>query len=521
MKKKIFISWSGNLGKEIAEVFGNWLKEILPIDELFCSTDLRASSNWYEELKKGLKSSNLGIFCLTDHALSSTWMFYEVGFLNGKKKKKNHDFNHLIYPILFDLKQSNVDRTIFNYIQNSNFKKKQIKNLIIDIAEYHFPSVETETIITSFESKWKMLNKEVKQIIDNNTQKQNIPKNVFEKMDNIYVVIGFDNLGEMIVKELLLHNNQVIVIDINKRLASTNETDIIDYQLIPINGSTSYSINKENTILCINNTIDELFKDLYKNKQNSFLKKLENKNILSFMITLTDHLLIQNILGYLCQAPWKKKKPFIISRAATKENVQALKGIGADAAVIPETTGSIEFASFSKIISAKEINILSYELKIPNIPGSLNGVTSILSEWGINIEFAKLVSTTPFVSTWVFEGFFRFEYIIEKLENYFKDNDNIDLLINFIDRSNNLNLNKNMIIREFNKDFKKFINRYNNEIFKYLKENVIESELQRYVCGKDRVKSCNIKEKCGRMYCKNKLFCCKDKSDKFSNFLIE
>ena len=519
MKKKIFISWSGDLGERIAGVFAGWLKGVLTNVEIFFSGDLSASSNWFKELIKNLEKSDLGIFCLTNSALSSTWMYYEAGFLNGKNKDKNYDFKHLIYPIQFKVDPTNANKTLFSYIHHSdfdsNFGKKQIGNLIKDIAEHHLPSIEPKNIEQSFNNQWNSLYRKVKRIIDKDTQKNN-PISTFEEIDNFYVVIGYDNIGKMIVKELLSHNNQVIVID----SISKNYSDVLeknDLQLISVKNDNDN--DKEKSILCINKTIEDLFFDLQINKKQSFLKKLENKKILSFMITLSDHLLVQKIVDYLCQVTWKKKKPFIISRAATKANVKALEAIGSDAVVIPETTGSIEFASFSKIISAQENNILSYELKIPNIPGSLNGITSILSEWGINIEFAKLISTTPFVSTWIFEGFFKFEYIIDKLKKYFYNTTNEDLIIAFISKSKNIK--QSNINREINKSFKTFLNKYNNEIFEFLKINVIEFELNKYVCGKDRFEVCSIQKECGRQYCDSDSFCYQDKSNKFLKFIRE
>ncbi len=80
---KVFISWSGDQSKAIAEAFRDWLPNVIQQIEPFMSQwDIAAGERWGERLTKELGNTNFGIVCLTPESLNAPWLLFEAGALS-------------------------------------------------------------------------------------------------------------------------------------------------------------------------------------------------------------------------------------------------------------------------------------------------------------------------------------------------------------------------------------------------------------------------------------------------------
>src|SRR5947208_1761242 len=87
----VFLSWSGEESKAVAESLRDWLSELLPSVKPWISTrDLDKGTMFQTVISDQLSSSNIGIFCLTpENVHESPWMLFEAGVLSkgiGKNK---------------------------------------------------------------------------------------------------------------------------------------------------------------------------------------------------------------------------------------------------------------------------------------------------------------------------------------------------------------------------------------------------------------------------------------------------
>ena len=102
----IFISQSGNLSKEIAEVFSEWLKSFFKNVNVFVSnSEIDYGSEWFQKIQKSLREADFAMSILTKENHSKPWINYEYGALvEILKIKKNNPI-----PILFgvDVKELN------------------------------------------------------------------------------------------------------------------------------------------------------------------------------------------------------------------------------------------------------------------------------------------------------------------------------------------------------------------------------------------------------------------------------
>lgn len=63
---KLFISWSGEFSRKVAECLSIWIPTIIQTVEVFYSPDdIAKGENWGNRLSEELEQSNFGIVCLT------------------------------------------------------------------------------------------------------------------------------------------------------------------------------------------------------------------------------------------------------------------------------------------------------------------------------------------------------------------------------------------------------------------------------------------------------------------------
>jgi hypothetical protein len=79
---KIFISWSGNVSRYVAEGLKEWLKDVNhSLNPWVSSQDIQAGSPWWFEIAKELRDTNFGVICVTRSNLTEPWLLFEAGAL--------------------------------------------------------------------------------------------------------------------------------------------------------------------------------------------------------------------------------------------------------------------------------------------------------------------------------------------------------------------------------------------------------------------------------------------------------
>jgi TIR domain len=93
---KIFISWSGDRSRLIAEALRDWLRLVIPRSEPWLSKDdIRKGTRWSTELATILEQAQFGIICLTPDNIDRPWILFEAGALSKALT------NAYVCPLLF------------------------------------------------------------------------------------------------------------------------------------------------------------------------------------------------------------------------------------------------------------------------------------------------------------------------------------------------------------------------------------------------------------------------------------
>jgi hypothetical protein len=124
MQMKVFISWSGEKSRKIAEIFRDWLPSVIQaINPWVSASDIKKGARWSADLAKQLEETRFGIICLTQENLQSPWIYFEAGALS---KTLDRAF---VCPCLYNLEPANLAGPLVQF-QATVIKKSEMKKLV-------------------------------------------------------------------------------------------------------------------------------------------------------------------------------------------------------------------------------------------------------------------------------------------------------------------------------------------------------------------------------------------------------
>jgi hypothetical protein len=168
MPSKVFISWSGDLSKKLAEEIRVWLPAVLQfVRPYFTPNDIEKGTRWSNEISSELESSNAGIICLTKDNLSNPWILFESGALSKNFGKAN------VCTVLFNLDSADLTGPLTCF-QATKFEKNDFKKLLVAINTTGGDvKLESAVLNDVFDMWWPKLESKIKNILDSNVTKNN------------------------------------------------------------------------------------------------------------------------------------------------------------------------------------------------------------------------------------------------------------------------------------------------------------------------------------------------------------
>ncbi|MCM3730108.1 toll/interleukin-1 receptor domain-containing protein [Fictibacillus nanhaiensis] len=153
---KVFLSWSGELSKDIAKVFREWLPQVIQAVEPYVSSeDIRKGNRWSSEIATELEVSNFGIVFLTPDNIEAPWINFESGALAKTVSNSN------VSPFLFGLKNSDIKGPLTQF-QATLYEKDEVEKLLLSINDALGERSLNETVLKKvFEVWWSSLDEEL------------------------------------------------------------------------------------------------------------------------------------------------------------------------------------------------------------------------------------------------------------------------------------------------------------------------------------------------------------------------
>jgi|GEM_PF-1137978 len=156
---KVFISWSGERSKAIAEAFREWLPNVIQIIEPWMSAeDVEKGARWASDIASQLENSRVGVICLTSENLYSPWILFEAGALSKTLEKT------YVCPYLFDVNPIDLKGPLVQF-QATKAEKEDTRHLIHTINRaLSDKCLANDRINSAFEIWWPRLEEKLTNI---------------------------------------------------------------------------------------------------------------------------------------------------------------------------------------------------------------------------------------------------------------------------------------------------------------------------------------------------------------------
>lgn len=165
---KIFLSWSGDSSKQIAEAFRDWLPAVIQaVKPFFPPDDIEKGTRWSSEIASELEESQIGLLCLTRENVLSPWIMFEAGVLSKSIEKSK------VIPMLFGLEPSDIRGPLLQF-QAAVFREGEVRKLVKTINSSLGEGALSDAVIEAvFEKWWPDLEKKISKILRDN-KRQNL-----------------------------------------------------------------------------------------------------------------------------------------------------------------------------------------------------------------------------------------------------------------------------------------------------------------------------------------------------------
>lgn len=163
---KIFLSWSGELSRELAEALRDWLPGVLQsVKPFFTPNDIEKGARWGKDISQELEASSYGIFCLTKENLTKPWIMFEAGALSKRIDTSK------VCPVLFGVESADLEGPLVQF-QAAPFSEIEMRKLIKTLNNgLGDQRLEDSVLASVFDMWWPRLNEKITKILERHAQK--------------------------------------------------------------------------------------------------------------------------------------------------------------------------------------------------------------------------------------------------------------------------------------------------------------------------------------------------------------
>jgi hypothetical protein len=194
---KLFISWSGERSRKLAESLRNWIPKVINAVEPWVSAhDIDPGSRWSAEIAGQLDETKFGIICLTSDNLSSTWLHFESGALSKSVDKSR------VVPLLLDNNPADIQGPLSQF-QAIKVNKDDLKKLMIAIniavAGAGEKGIDKTMLEEVFDALWPKLEANLKDIpksLSKPEESKRSEREMIEELLNLVRSLSRDSVRE-------------------------------------------------------------------------------------------------------------------------------------------------------------------------------------------------------------------------------------------------------------------------------------------------------------------------------------
>jgi hypothetical protein len=158
---KIFISWSGDRSKKVAELLDDWIQCVIQaVDPWMSSKDIDRGALWFTEITDQLANTSIGIVCLTKENKNKSWILFEAGAL-AKGLTSNR-----VCTFLIDLLSTDLENPLAQF--NHTFPTREsvwelVRTINLTLKE---DALKESILLKVFETYWPQFESDFKEVIE-------------------------------------------------------------------------------------------------------------------------------------------------------------------------------------------------------------------------------------------------------------------------------------------------------------------------------------------------------------------
>ncbi|MBU9166220.1 TIR domain-containing protein [Burkholderia gladioli] len=124
---KVFVSWSGQRSRYLAESLRNWLPRVIQsIRPWMSDEDIIAGSRWLNDISTELNDTKIGILCVTPENQANPWLVFEAGALSKTVEQP------FVCPLLFDMSPGQLTGPLTQF-QALSFDRNGLQRLLANL----------------------------------------------------------------------------------------------------------------------------------------------------------------------------------------------------------------------------------------------------------------------------------------------------------------------------------------------------------------------------------------------------
>lgn len=149
---KVFLSWSGDQSRAVAEALRGWLKLVIQsVDPWMSGRDIEPGQRWSNTLADELSKSNVGIICLTPENVHKPWLNFEAGAIAKSVNRAR------LVPLLHGLTESDLNGPL-GFFQCLTLDKDGVRSLVKMLRNSDQDSaMSDEEQLKVFDALWPMM----------------------------------------------------------------------------------------------------------------------------------------------------------------------------------------------------------------------------------------------------------------------------------------------------------------------------------------------------------------------------
>lgn len=175
---KIFISWSGERSRLVAELLNSWVKCVIQASKPWISTqDIESGSTWFSEISNELNEASIGIICLTKANKNNPWILFEAGALaKGLELPR-------VCTLLVDLEHHDIKDPLAQFNHTTPTNKESMRKLVRMInSRMSENKLEEKILDTVFDTYWNQFEAKFDEIIRHSPDSPSEPERSSDDM---------------------------------------------------------------------------------------------------------------------------------------------------------------------------------------------------------------------------------------------------------------------------------------------------------------------------------------------------